>query len=152
MDASSECGRPEMDPSLLPAGATRSILASRKKPSLLRPILAVIMGLLLLGLAVQAIFGPTGHLEMKRLEEENQSLIREREVLESENRQVLGEIESLKTDPAAIEKIAREELGLVREGEIKIVTKPDTQGSPAPAASGNDSAPLPEEQPPQQTP
>ena len=110
------------------------------------------MGLLLLGLAVQAIFGPTGHLEMKRLEGENQSLIRQREVLELENQQVLDEIESLKTDPAAIEKIAREELGLVREGEIKIVTNPDLQGSPASESSGSDSTALSSEQPPQQTP
>ena len=110
------------------------------------------MGLLLLGLAVQAIFGPTGHLEMQRLEEENQSLTREKEALESGNRQVMGEIESLKTDPATIEKIAREELGLVREGEIKIVNKPDPRNSPGAAASGNDSAALPRELPPQQTP
>ena len=110
------------------------------------------MGLLLLGLAVQAVFGPSGQLEMNRLEEEIQSLTREKEALEAGNLQVMGEIESLKTDPAAIEKIAREELGLVREGEIKIVTKPDTQGSPASAASGNDAAALSGEQPPQQTP
>ena len=110
------------------------------------------MGLLLLGLAVQAVFGPTGQLEMNRLEEEIQSLTREKEALESGNLQVMGEIESLKTDPATIEKIAREELGLVREGEIKIVTKPDSQGSPGPAASGNDSAARPGDLPSPQTP
>ena len=48
------------------------------------------MGLLLLGLAVQAVFGPTGQLEMNRLEEEIQSLTREKEALESENLQVMG--------------------------------------------------------------
>ena len=110
------------------------------------------MGLLLLGLAVQAVFGPTGQLEMNRLEEEIQSLTREKEALESGNLQVMGEIESLKTDPATIEKIAREELGLVREGEIKIVTKPDSQGSPGPAAGGNDSAARPGDLPSPQTP
>lgn len=138
------------------SGARGTILvsrkASRKKSSRLRSILAVIMGLLLLGLAVQAIFGPTGHLEMQRLEEENQSLTREKEALESGNRQVMGEIESLKTDPATIEKIAREELGLVREGEIKIVTKPDPRDSPGAAASGTDPVALPGDPPPQQTP
>ncbi|MYC81304.1 MAG: septum formation initiator family protein [Acidobacteria bacterium] len=123
-----------------------------KKPSFLRSILAVIMGLLLLGLAVQAVFGPTGQLEINRLEEEIESLIQEKEALESGNRQVMGEIESLKTDPAAIEKIAREELGLVREGEIKIVTKPDSHGSPGAAAGGDDSAALPGDLPSQQTP
>ena len=123
-----------------------------KKPSFLRSILAVIMGLLLLGLAVQAVFGPTGQLEINRLEEEIESLIQEKEALESGNRQVMGEIESLKTDPDTIEKIAREELGLVREGEIKIVTKPDSHGSPGAAASGDDSAALPGDLPSQQTP
>ncbi len=110
------------------------------------------MGLLLLGLAVQAVFGPTGYLEMNRLEEEIQSLIRQKEALESGNRQVMGEIESLKTDPATIEKIAREELGLVREGEIKIVTKPNPQDSPGAAASRHDSPALPSDRPSQQTP
>lgn len=123
-----------------------------KKPSLMRSVLAVIMGLLLLGLAVQAVFGPTGQLEMNRLEEEIETLVREKEALESGNRQVMGEIESLKTDPATIEKIAREELGLVREGEIKIVTKLDSQDSPGAAAGGDDSAALPGDLPPQQTP
>lgn len=110
------------------------------------------MGLLLLGLAVQAVFGPTGQLEMNRLEEEIQSLTRQKEALESENLQVMGEVESLKTDPAAIEKIAREELGLVREGEIKIVNKPDSQDFPGAAAGGNDSTALPRDLPSQQTP
>jgi len=110
------------------------------------------MGLLLLGLAVQAVFGPTGYLKMNRLEEEIQSLVREKEALESGNRQVMGEIESLKTDPAAIEKIAREELGMVREGEIKIVTKPDSHGSPGAAAGGDDPAARLGNPPPPQTP
>ena len=110
------------------------------------------MGLLLLGLALQAVFGPTGQLEMNRLEEEVESLVQQKETLESGNRQVMGEIESLKTDPATIEKIAREELGLVREGEIKIVTKPDPRDSPGAEASGTDSAALPGDLPSQQTP
>ena len=110
------------------------------------------MGLLLLGLAVQAVFGPTGYLKMNRLEEEIQSLIRQKEALESGSRQVMGEIEALKTDPATIEKIAREELGLVREGEIKIVTKPDPQRPDGAASTGIDSPVLPSDLPSQQTP
>ena len=118
----------------------------------MRHILVVILGLALLGLAVQAVFGPSGHLEMQRLEEESQSLIRKKEALESGNRQVLDEIESLKTDPDTIEKIAREELGLVREGEIKIVTKPGAPGYPGAAANANDSAALSGDLPRQQIP
>ena len=112
----------------------------------------VILGLALLGLALQAVFGPTGHLEMERLEEESQTLIRKKEDLELQKRQMLDEIVSLKTDPATIEKIAREELGLVREGEIKIVTKPGNPGSSAAAANANDSAALSSDLPRQQIP
>ncbi len=126
-------------------------MASRKKPSARRSILVVILGLALLGLALQAVFGPTGHLEMERLEEESQTLIRKKEDLELQKRQMLDEIVSLKTDPATIEKIAREELGLVREGEIKIVTKPGNPGSSA-AANANDSAALSSDLPRQQIP
>ncbi len=127
-------------------------MASRKKPSARRSILVVILGLALLGLALQAVFGPTGHLEMERLEEESQTLIRKKEDLELQKRQMLDEIVSLKTDPATIEKIAREELGLVREGEIKIVTKPGNPGSSAAAANANDSAALSSDLPRQQIP
>ena len=99
-------------------------MASPQKASRLQSFLVVILGLALVGLAVQAIFGPRGHLEMERLEEGNQALRQEIEAYETKNKQMLEEIELLKTDPDTIEKIAREELGLIREGEIKIVTKP----------------------------
>ena len=102
-------------------------MASPKKSSRLQSFLVVILGLALVGLTVLVIFGPRGHLEMERLEEANQSLTQQLEALEAENDRVLEEIESLKTDPATIEKIAREELGLIKEGEIKIITKPRPQ-------------------------
>ncbi len=40
--------------------------------------------------------------------------------LKTENARMSREIESLKTDPAAIEDLARDDLGLVREGELII--------------------------------
>ncbi len=102
-------------------------MAPPKKSSRLQSFLVVILGLALLGLAVQAIFGPRGHLEMERLEEDNQSLRRQKEAVEAEIEQVMQEIESLKTDPDTIEKIAREELGLIKDGEIKIIAPPSPQ-------------------------
>ena len=46
--------------------------------------------------------------------------------LRGENARFAREIEALKTDPAAIEDLARDDLGLVREGEliIKLETQP----------------------------
>jgi len=38
--------------------------------------------------------------------------------LEREVQEMSREVEALKTDPAAIERIARDELGMVRDGEI----------------------------------
>ena len=42
--------------------------------------------------------------------------------LDAENKQLTSEIQALRADPATIEKFAREELKLVKPGEIVIVT------------------------------
>ena len=49
--------------------------------------------------------------EYRQIQDEIQSL-------ERENTRLRQDVESLKTDPQMIEKLARERLGLVREGEI----------------------------------
>ena len=49
--------------------------------------------------------------------ERTQGLAREVEQLEGENVRLGGEIRALKSDPRAVEKIAREELGLARPEE-----------------------------------
>lgn len=99
-------------------------MASPGKSSRLQSFLVILLGLALAGFAVQAIFGPRGHLDMERVEQDNQALRQQIKAYEAKNKRMLEEIESLKTDPDTIEKIAREELGLVRKGEVKIVTKP----------------------------
>ncbi len=45
--------------------------------------------------------------------------------LNNENHSLSGQVNSLKTDPKAIERIAREEMGLARPGEI-IYKLPDS--------------------------
>jgi cell division protein FtsB len=76
-----------------------------------------------------AIMGTNGYLELKRREAKNQELRLRAEELRRENKEILSEIRSLKSDPKAIEKIAREELGMVKPGEVKITTNPDRQPS-----------------------
>ena len=58
------------------------------------------------------------------VEQNNREANRKIERLSQENREILQEIKGLKLDPKAIEKIAREELGMVRPGEVKITTNP----------------------------
>ena len=79
-----------------------------------------------------AIMGNNGYLELRRREAKNQELRLKAEELRRENKEILNEIRALKSDPKAIEKIAREELGMVKPGEVKITTNPERQG-PAPA-------------------
>jgi len=59
-------------------------------------------------------------LELRRLDREYRSIQAQIEHYEAENRQLEGEIELLNTD-SFLEKLAREELGLVREGEIPYI-------------------------------
>ncbi len=87
-----------------------------------------------------AVAGKSGYLELKRHEEKNRELTRKVEQLQQENKEILGEIKALKSDPKAIEKIAREELGMVKRGEVKITTNPDrqSQGTKPPGEDNSD--------------
>ena len=77
-----------------------------------------------------AIMGNNGYLELRRREAKNQELRLKANELRRENKEILNEIRALKSDPKAIEKIAREELGMVKPGEVKITTNPDRQAPP----------------------
>jgi cell division protein FtsB len=74
-----------------------------------------------------AIMGNNGYLELRRREAKNQELRSKADELRQENKEIRSEIKALKSDPKAIEKIAREELGMVKPGEVKITTNPDRQ-------------------------
>ena len=49
--------------------------------------------------------------------------------LDEENRQLQESVQSLKSDPAAIERIAREEMGLARPGEYIFKIRADDSGN-----------------------
>jgi cell division protein FtsB len=68
-------------------------------------------------LAVMAIFGDNGVLALRRLRGEVDLLVREVRTLEVQNERLSRAISELQDDPGVIERIAREELGLVRPGE-----------------------------------
>ncbi len=68
-------------------------------------------------LFVVALFGDKGVIRLWRLRTEVQTLHREVQALEAENERLSRAIAELHDNPAVIERIAREELGLVRPGE-----------------------------------
>jgi cell division protein FtsB len=96
-----------------------------------------VFGLLTVSMLLLAVFNDKGafavydrSLKLQAVEDENHSL-------EIQNKQINEEIKALDTDPAAIEKAAREEQGLVKPGEI-ILILPDSAN---PAANSDATTP-----------
>src|SRR5689334_20728778 len=83
----------------------------RRKAALLTCVIAII------GLLLGALFGDRGYLRLLDKRDRADALAVDVERLESENVRLAAEIRALKTEPRAIERIAREELGLARPGE-----------------------------------
>lgn len=69
--------------------------------------------------------GDNGYFRVNELEQKQRFLQNKIDYLRNENRELTGKIEMAKNDPFWIEKIGREELDLVRDGEIvfKIVDR-----------------------------
>lgn len=84
-----------------------------------------ILGLALFALLVHDIFGAHGFIAMRRTQKEIEQIREQIGKLNNENKSLANEVTSLKTDPKAIERIAREEMGLARPGEI-IYKLPDS--------------------------
>ena len=88
-------------------------LTSRKKKWYL-----LMWPFLLLASVLLIIWSPNGLLHLRQLHLEHQELLQKNHILEKENHLLYEEISRLRTDPAAIENLARQELGLVKEGEL----------------------------------
>ncbi len=102
---------------------------------LLRRRLGTLLLLGLLALGIHDIFGAHGYLAMRRAEKQAEQLQSDIDRLNRENRELSGQVRALKTDPETIERVAREEMGLARPGEMifKLPAKPvpgDSSHSP----------------------
>jgi cell division protein FtsB len=82
---------------------------------------------LLLIMIVTALFGKKGVMELSRARRSLAARTEKIRELEAEKARLEAEISRLKNDPRAVEKAAREKLGLVAPGEKVVV-------DPAPAA------------------
>jgi cell division protein FtsL len=79
-----------------------------------------LLGLLVLVMIVHDVFGTHGFLAMRRTESEIRKVKADLDVLSKENAELAQEVKDLNSDPRLIEKIARDDLGLARPGEIII--------------------------------
>ena len=89
----------------------RADVGLRKKAAGLASAIALI------ALLVGSLFGDRGILHLMTQRQRAEALAREIDDLRDENARLTAEIAALRSDPAAIERIAREELGLARPGE-----------------------------------
>ncbi len=92
----------------------------------------VILSLVLLAVGVHDIFGTNGFLAMRRTQKQIEQTRAKIEQLNHDNSELTGQIESLRTDPKAIERIAREEMGLARPGEMIFKLPAPPEKSPGP--------------------
>ncbi len=102
------------------------------QPSFLRRHLRTILAVALFALLVHDIFGAHGFLAMRRTQKEIEQLRWEIDKVNAENRDLDRQVKALKSDPRMIERIAREEMGLARPGELifKLPAPPAKQDPP----------------------
>jgi cell division protein FtsB len=92
---------------------------------------------LILGVLLHAMYGANGMVVYRQKRAEMQALQREVDRLQKENNQQAEQIHALKSDPAAIEKEAREQLRYTRPGEFVLVS-PDPPQKPPTGRVQND--------------
>jgi cell division protein FtsB len=108
---------------------------ARPKP-VARSRAALIVTAVVLAVALEGIFGAHGVLAMFRLKRQVRETQQQTQKLNQENQKLAGQVRALRSDPATIERLAREQLGLARPGEMifKLPPKPPAQNPAKPAS------------------
>ncbi len=88
-------------------------------------------------LFVHVVFGPNGFLAYQTKKAQYRALDQDIQKLQKENEQLAERIKNLKSDPATIEKEAREQLRYARPGEVIYTYPQPAQRPAAPAAAQN---------------
>jgi cell division protein FtsB len=86
--------------------------------------------LLIVGIMLHAMYGANGMVIYRQKRAEMEALQSEVERLQKENDRYVDQIKGLKSDPAAIEKEAREGLRYARPGEFVLVAPDPPRKSP----------------------
>jgi len=81
-----------------------------------------VFGLLTVAMLLLAVFNDKGALQVHAQAQKLTAIEADIEKFDTENKKLQSEIQALRSDPTTIEKFAREELKLVKPGEIVLVT------------------------------
>lgn len=74
--------------------------------------------LIVLVIALFAVFGDKGFVEVYRLSSDKDSIVESNRVLSEENSKIKGKISRLETDDKYIAEIAKKDLGMVATDEV----------------------------------
>ena len=91
--------------------------------NLRRKIIVAIAVAALFNLILLIVFGDNGLVEMQRLRQRERSMMQQNETLARENVSLYRTIWRLKSDPAFIESVARNELGMIGEDDVIVVLR-----------------------------
>ena len=81
-----------------------------------------VFGLLTVAMLLLAVFNDKGALQVHSQSTKLEAIEADIEKFAAENKQLNAEIQALRRDPTTIEKLAREELKLVKPGEVVLVS------------------------------
>jgi cell division protein FtsB len=88
-----------------------------------RKALGLAAFLIVAATVLNSLFGERGILGLWNAREEYQRLLREVAALEAENDSLSAEIKALRHEPLVVERLARETLGMAREGEVVLTIR-----------------------------
>ena len=86
------------------------------------------LGFVTFVLVVDALFGNRGLLETMRARRQYAEVAADLARRRHENERLRDEIRRLREDPSAIEEVARQQLGLIRNGEVLFIIKDQGSG------------------------
>ncbi len=96
---------------------------------LARSTVTFVLGAGIIVLALLTALGTNGLGEYVRLRQQRDALVRDLAALEAQTAALQAQLEALRTEPLALEKLARERYNMRRPGEQIIILVPD-QGGP----------------------
>jgi cell division protein FtsB len=88
--------------------------------SLKNALVAVVTGLVMVGLLVVGIFGDKGLADLQQLRGELHRINEQVDRLKEQNLALYRYIDRLRNDPAFVENVARQELGMIAKDEMII--------------------------------
>ena len=96
-----------------------------------RRTLQWLLGFVTLVLVINALIGERGLMETLRARRQHSELVTSIDRLRAENTRLRDEMRRLRSDPATIEALARQDLGLIKPGELLFIIK-DTKTTDEP--------------------